>query len=81
MHEKFIWADNNLEITHESNISYYALPMMLSHAITFCGLMKEVKDDHYEETIPVLFSTAEHETWYSSLKQQRNRTGLTLKGN
>lgn len=62
MHEKFIWADNNLEITHESDISYSAFPMVFSHAITFCGLTKEVKDDHYEETIPILFSIAEHET-------------------
>lgn len=45
MHEKFIWAGHNLEITHESDISYAALPVVFSHAIAFCGLTKELKDD------------------------------------
>ena len=64
-------------------LCYSALPKLLSHAMTFCGLAKEVKDGHFEETITVLLSIAEHETWYCWLKQntQNLRNGLTLKGN
>lgn len=66
VNEKFIWADNNLEITHESNIYNF---LYSAHAITFCGLAKEVKNGHLEETTTVWFSIAEYDTWHSWLKQ------------
>lgn len=48
LHRKFIWADNDLEITQESNIykllhlylSCSVLPVVLFHTVTFCGLTK-----------------------------------------